>query len=125
MKLLLSTLLAMFLFIPSVAMPQVSCFAYGSGPGSLLSCDGPRGNTTIAPLSKNQGIIQGDRDGQSFMEPYTIFPSSPRRDESFSSRPIEPLNRLDRLNRLDSFEDRRSRDRDPLNDPLLPLLLGE
>ena len=117
MTLLLATFLAMFLLIPSVARPQVSCFAYRSGPGSMLSCDSPRGNTTIAPLSKNQGIIQGDRDGQSFMEPYTIFPS--QRDESFSSRPIEPLNRLDLLDRLDGTDPMRE------DSMLLPLLLGE
>jgi hypothetical protein len=63
------------------------------------------------------------------MEPYTIFPPSSssrdsfssRRDNSFSSHPIEPLDRLERLDRLD----RSDRDSDPLNDLLLPLLLGE
>lgn len=71
MKLLLATFLAMFIFLPSIAAPQVSCFGYGSGiPGApIISCDGPRGNTLITPLSPSQGIIQGDRDGKSFLEP--------------------------------------------------------
>jgi hypothetical protein len=47
MKLLLATFLAMFL-IPGIAKSQVSCFGYGSG---IVSCDGPRGNTTIVPFS--------------------------------------------------------------------------
>ena len=89
----------------------------------IISCDGPRGNTTITPLSPSQGIIQSDRGG---LEPYTVFPpTSSSRDsfssqrESFSSRPIEPLRRLDRVDGLDRLSD-------PLSDPLLaPLLLGE
>ena len=119
MKLLLATFLVMFLFIPDTAQPQVGCFAYAGG---VLSCDGPRGNTTITPLSPSQGVIRSDGYGT---EPYTILPPSSstlsRRDDSFSSRPIEPLNRLERLDRLD----RSDRHSDPLNDPLLPLLLGE
>jgi hypothetical protein len=95
----------------------------------MTSCSGPHSNTLITPLSPTQGIIQGDRDGHSYMEPYTIFPPSSssrdsfssRRDNSFSSHPIEPLDRLERLDRLD----RSDRDSDPLNDLLLPLLLGE
>jgi hypothetical protein len=122
MKLLLATFLAMFLFIPDTAQPQVGCFAYSGG---VLSCDGPSGNTTITPLSPTQGVIRSDRYGT---EPYTILPPSSsapsRRDESFSSAPIEPLERIDRLDRLDRL-DRSDRHSDPLNDPLLPLLLGE
>jgi hypothetical protein len=93
----------------------------------IISCDGPRGNTTIAPLSRSQGVLQGDRDGESYLEPYTLIPPSSSRDsfgfrDSFSSRPTEPLRRLDRVDRLDRL-DRLS---DPLSDPLLaPLLLGE
>jgi|SRR6478672_1886434 len=122
MKLLLATFLAMFLFLPGNALPQISCFGY---TGGMTSCSGPRSNTLITPLSPTQGIVQGDRDGHSYMEPYTIFPPSSsardsfssRRDDSFSSLPIEPLDRLDLLD-----SDRHS---DLLNDPLLPLLLGE
>lgn len=100
------------------AMGQVACFNYGS----IVSCDGPRGNTMIAPLSPSQGIISGSREGQSYLEPYTVIPSTPRHD-SFSSHPIEPLNRLDRLDDLNSAHDRLS---DPLSDPFFaPLVLGE
>ena len=118
MKLLLATFLATFLFIPSTAHLQIACLDYGS----MLSCDGPRGNTTITPLSLGQGVLRSDHYGT---EPYTILPPSSsapsRRDDSFSSLTIEPLNRLDRLDRLD----RSDRHSDPLSDPLLPLLLGE
>jgi hypothetical protein len=34
MKLLLVTFLAMLLFIPSIVIPQVSRFSYGSGMGA-------------------------------------------------------------------------------------------
>ena len=125
MNLLLATL-AMFLVIPTNAMPQVNCFAYGSGSGSMLSCDSSRGNTSIVPFSSTGGVMTHDRP--SSLEPYNIVGQpdrhdtfSSRRDDSFSSRPIEPLNRLDRLDRLD----RPDRHSDPLRDPLLPLLLGE
>jgi hypothetical protein len=119
----LVTFLAMFLFIPSSVIAEVSCFSYGSGMGApIISCDGPRGNTTITPLPPSQGIIQSDQGG---LEPYTVFPpsSSQRKSfssqrDSFSSHPIEPLRRLDRVDRLDRLSD-------PLSDPLLPLLLGE
>jgi hypothetical protein len=116
MKLLLVTFLAMFLFIPSTAFPQVNCFSYGSGMGApIISCDSPRGNTTQVPLTSSQGLLQSDRYGT---EPYTLFPSERERSrDSYSSHPIEPLNRLDRLDRLD----RRS---DPLSDPLLPWCWG-
>jgi hypothetical protein len=67
MKLLLATFLAMFLFTPSNALPQISCFGYGGG---MTSCSGPHSNMLITPLSPSQGIIQGDRDGHSYMEPY-------------------------------------------------------
>ena len=90
MKLLIATFLAMFLFTPDTAYLQVTCFSYAGG---VLSCDGPHGNTTITPLSPSQGVIQSDRYGT---EPYTILPPSSsapsRRDDSFSSHPIEPLN---------------------------------
>jgi|RhiMetdeSRZDD1v2_1073273.scaffolds.fasta_scaffold480065_1 hypothetical protein len=112
-------LLLILLLVPTISESQTVCFEYAS---RVMSCDGPRGNTTITPLSPSQGMIRSDRYG---MEPYTILPPSSsapsRRDDSFSSRPIEPLNRLDRLDRSD-HSDRHS---DPLNDPLLPLLFGE
>ncbi len=87
----------------------------------MMSCDGPRGNTTIVPFSGTGGVIESDRYG---LEPYTVIPSTPPRRDSFSSQPIEPLDRIDRLDDLDSFTGRHD-DRDRLNDPLLPLLLGE
>lgn len=103
------------------AIGQISCFSYSG----MLSCDSPSGNTLIAPLTPSQGVIQGDRGGQSYLEPYTILPPSrdsytsgsrPYERESYSSRPIEPLRRLDRLDRLD----------DPFEDSLLaPFGLGE
>jgi hypothetical protein len=69
-KLLLATFLAMFLFVAGNALPQISCFGYAGG---MTSCSGPRSNTLITPLSPTHGIIQRDRDGHSYMEPYTIF----------------------------------------------------
>lgn len=86
----------------------------------MVSCDSPRGNTLIQPLSPNQGVIQSD----SYTTPYTIMPPNSGRSVTPSARdnfsgPIEPLNRLDRLDRLDRM------DRSTMNDSLLPLLLGE
>lgn len=68
------------LVLPNLSRSQIACFNYGS----MLSCDGPRGNTIIAPLGPSGGVIHGDRDGRSFMEPYTVFPPSSSR-EAFSS----------------------------------------
>jgi hypothetical protein len=106
--------LGLLALLPSLSHSQIACFNYGS----MLSCDGPSGNTTIAPLSRSQGIISGDRYGESYLEPYTIMPPSSRDNyssrDSFSSTPIEPLQDLDRLDRLDR------RERDPF-DSFLPL----
>ena len=63
----------MFLSVPGNALPQISCFVYAGG---MTSCSGPRSNTLITPLSPNQGIIQGDVDDKSYLEPYTIFSPS-------------------------------------------------
>ena len=54
MNLLFVTFLAMFLFAPANALPQINCFAYAGG---MTSCSGPRSNTLITPFSPNQGII--------------------------------------------------------------------
>jgi hypothetical protein len=78
MKLLLATFLAMFLFIPETAQPQVSCFSNGG----MLSCDSRSGNTLITPLSPSQGVIQSERS----LEPYTIMPPSSSRDSFSASR---------------------------------------
>ena len=121
MKLLVVTFLAIFLFIPDTAQIQVVCFGYSGG---MISCDSSRGNTLITPLSPSQGIIQDDRHGESFLEPYTIIGQPDRREsyssreESFSSRPIEPLRQLDQLDRLDRSFSRHD------DDLLLPLLLA-
>ena len=123
MKLLLATFLAMFLFVPGIAHLQTVCFNYSGG---MISCDSSRGNTTIVPFSSTGGVITHDHPNS--LEPYNIIGQperhdsfSSRRDDSFSSLPIEPLKSLDWLDRLD----RSDRNFDPLNDPLLPLLLAE
>ena len=86
MKLLFATV-AIFLFAPNTAYLQVTCFSYAGG---VLSCDGPRGNTTITPLSPSQGVILSDRYG---MEPYTIMPpssSAPSRPDGIEDPVLSP-----------------------------------
>ena len=84
------------LFLPSSAWSQIACFNYGS----IVSCDGPSGNTTIAPLSSSQGIITQHGNGRSTLEPYTIIPA-----------PEEP--RLHRSSPFSSPSDSRYRDDPP------------
>lgn len=48
------TVLIASLFMAGIAEAQVACFQYSGG---VVSCDGPSGNTTIAPLTQNRGVI--------------------------------------------------------------------
>jgi hypothetical protein len=64
---------------------QVACFDYGS----TLSCDGPRGNTSITEFSRGQGIIQSE--GSTI--PYSII----GQQEERRSSAIRPLRELDPL----------------------------
>ena len=89
------TVLIASLFMAGIAEAQVACFQYSGG---MVSCDGPSGNTTIAPLgTPNQGVITEYGRGRNSLTPYTIIPPA-----SSSSRPrdlnesIRPLDRLDR-----------------------------
>jgi hypothetical protein len=88
-------LLITSLFIAEIAEAQIACFQYSGG---VVSCDGPSGNTTIAPLgTPNQGVITEHGHGRNSLTPYTIIPpasSSPRSRDLNES--IRPLDRLDR-----------------------------
>ena len=89
------TVLMVSLFLAGIAEAQVVCFQYAGG---VVSCDGPGGNTTLAPLgSPNQGVITQHGQGRNTLTPYTIIPpvsSSPRsRDLNESIRPLDPLDR--------------------------------
>ena len=74
------------LFVPMIAQGQVACFDYGS----TISCDGPRGNTSITEFSRGQGVIQTERE----TIPYTIIGQDNNSRSSYSRQPIEPLERL-------------------------------
>ena len=83
-------LLVTRLFIAGMAEGQVACFQYSGG---VVSCDGPSGNTTIAPLgTPNQDVVTEHGHGRNSLTPYTIIPpasSSPRsRDLNESIRPL-------------------------------------
>ena len=63
---------------------QVACFDYGS----TLSCDGPRGNSSITELSHGQGVIQTDRE----TTPFSIIGQEERRSSAIQPlRELEPL----------------------------------
>ena len=89
-------LLVLGLSMPMVAQSQVACFNYGS----IVSCDSTSGNTTIAPLSRNQGVITQRNSRGSSMEPYTIIGGG-----SAQHRAIEPLPQLERLPSSSSNDD--------------------
>ena len=78
-------LLLIGLSVPASVESQVACFEYGR----TLSCDGPRGNTSITEFSRGQGVIQTDRE----TIPYTII-GQDRDRSSYNRQPIEPLDRL-------------------------------
>jgi hypothetical protein len=109
-------ILGVLLLLPMPSESQTTCFRY---QGGMVSCDSSHGNTTQVPLSRSQGLFHTDRG----IEQYTIMPApEPSRRESFSSRPIEPL---DPLRSLDSHI-RRDRLDDPFSDPLTrSLMFGE
>lgn len=71
MKLLLATLSAILLFVPDNALPQISCFGYAGG---MTSCNGPRSNTLITPLSPSQGLAS-PRGVRSRLEATGPFPA--------------------------------------------------
>lgn len=81
---------------------QVACFDYGS----TLSCDGPRGNTSITELSRGQGIIQTDRE----TIPYTIIGRDRDEPRPLGIQPLEPIDRLPSLRdeRPSTFEERQA-----------------
>lgn len=71
--------------VANLAGAQVTCFQYGK----TLSCDGPKGNTSITELSRGQGIIQTP----TATIPYSII-GQDRERSTYRSAPIEPLERL-------------------------------
>ena len=119
MKLMIASLFLFVLLVPSLAMPQIACFAY---PGGITSCDSASGNTTIAPLSRNSGIITQRNSRGSSMEPYTIIGQDRHR-----SGGIEPLPQIERLPSLDSGSSSSFDRRESVGSGLTPLprLLGE
>lgn len=120
MKLMIASLFLFVLLVPTLAMSQLNCFAY---PGGITSCDGANSsNTTIAPLSRNSGIITQRNSRGSSMEPYNIIGSEPRRSSG-----IEPLPQLERLPSLDSGRSSSFDRREPVGRGMTPLprLLGE
>lgn len=82
-------ILMALLLLYSPAFAQVACFDYGS----MLSCDGPAGNTTIAQLTDRQGVITQHGHGRNTLEPYTIIAPKPRphRNDGPSIGPFAPL----------------------------------
>jgi hypothetical protein len=111
-------LFIVMLFVPVLAESQVACFQYSS----MVSCDGPGGNTTTAPLSRNSGIITQRNSSGSSMEPYTIIGQDRHR-----SGGIEPLPQIERLPSMDNGSSRSFDRREPVGSGLTPLprLLGE
>ena len=92
-------LLLGMMLVPVIAQSQIACFDYGS----TLSCDGPRGNTSITEFSRGQGVIQTDKE----TIPYSIIGRDEERRSSYRSQPLQELDRLP-SNRDDSSSYRSS-----------------
>jgi len=95
------------LLVPVVAQSQTTCFNYGK----TISCDGPRGNTSMTELSRGKGIISGP----SGVESYSIIGGERERR---SVTGIEPLERLERLPSFSERMERLDRMDRSLNAPL-------
>lgn len=102
----LIALLVLGFSVPVIADAQVNCIQLGS----TLSCDGPRGNTSITEFSRGQGIItQEDRNGNSSLNPYSIIGQDNSRSSSYNSTRLPELQRLPSYGssqRSSSFEER-------------------
>ena len=79
-------LLLGMMLVPVMAQSQIACFDYGN----TLSCDGPRGNTSITEFSRGQGVIQTDRE----TIPYSIIGRDEERRSSYNSQPLRELEPL-------------------------------
>lgn len=88
--------------VPVLAEAQVNCIQLGA----TLSCDTPRGNTSITEFSRGQGIItQEDRNGNSSMNPYSII----GQDDTRSTSRVQELQRVPSYgssHRSSTFEER-------------------
>jgi hypothetical protein len=70
--LIIGTATMAVLLFPYIAFSQLNCFQYAGG---VISCDSRQGNTTIAPLGGNSGVITQHGHGRNSLQPYTIMPS--------------------------------------------------
>ena len=107
----LIVLVVLGLSVPVIAQGQVNCIQLGAA----LSCDTPRGNTTITEFSRGQGIItQQLRNGSSTLDTYSIIGQDNSRSSSYNSTRLPELERLPSYGssqRSSSFEEReRARD---------------